>query len=162
MKWLMVLVAVLATALAYGQTRTLNGGCTFVFGADNAASALVDADIGPQADLCQVPDAATLIEVGIKADAGTPSVIAQRFRPNGGTTVDLTSSALASAAAGAFACSKVSGVPSGSGTTSVNGTTTCSTTLQNTSLSKGDIIRTKTGATASTAKRVTITVVWQW
>src|SRR5262245_21028143 len=104
--------------------------------------------------LCQVPDSATVIEVSISADTGTPAVVTGRFRPNGGTTVALNTSLL-SAASGAFACTKVSGVPAGSGTTSVNGTTTCSTTLSNTSLSKGDWIQLNSGS-ASTATDIQV------
>ena len=105
----------------------------------------------------QLPDriAALLIEIAISADGGSPSVTVERWRPNGNTTVDLLSSAL-TAAGGALTCSRAKAE------TSINGTTSCSGTLQNTSLAKGDWIQFKTGAVASTAKRVTVAVVWTW
>src|SRR5690242_7693363 len=92
---------------AYGASRTLNGGCSFVFG-DESGSALTDGQLGPQGKLCQVPDNAVLLEISISADGGTPSVIVQRNRPNGASTVDLLSSALATGSSGALACSKTS------------------------------------------------------
>lgn len=156
MRTIGIILLLLVCSVVYGATpRTLNGGCSFVFG-DQSGSTLTDGQLGPQGDLCQLPENATLIEISIKADGGTPSVIVQRYRPNGGTTVDLTSSALSTGASGAIACSR----PTAS--TSINGTTTCAATLQNTALTKGDWIQTKTGATASTAKRISVSVVWTW
>src|SRR4030095_2315269 len=148
MRTIGIILLLLVCSVVYGATpRTLNGGCSFVFG-DQSGSTLTDGQFGPQGGLLPLPENATLIEISIKADAGTPSVIMQRYRPSGGTTVDLTSSALTTGASGAIACSR----PTAS--TSINGTTTCAATLQNTALTKGDWIQTKTGATASTAKRI--------
>ena len=156
MKFFYLLIPLLPFLL--GATRTLNGGCSFTFGADNASAVLVDLDIGPQGRLCEVPDNATLVEITVAADAGTPSVIVQRFRPNGATTVDLLSAAKATASAGAIACANTGG------TTSINGTTTCSATLQNTGLLKGDWLQTKTNAAGAggTAKRLSVSVIWTW
>src|SRR4030095_13483367 len=102
MRTIGIVLLLLVCSVVYGATpRTLNGGCSFVFG-DQGGTTLTDSQIGPQGSLCQLPDNATLLEISITADAGTPSVIMQRYRPNGATTVDLTSSALTSGSAGAF------------------------------------------------------------
>jgi hypothetical protein len=124
------------------------------FGADNASSDLVDADIGPQGRIFRVPVGGTVGEVAISADAGTPSVMVQVN--HAGTAADLTSAALATAASGGIACAKTSAVAG------EDAVTTCSATLQNTSLAAGDWIQTKTGSGfASTgAKRLSVCVAW--
>ena len=144
--------------ILYGATVTLNGACNFGFGADNAGAVLVDGDIGPQGKICQLANNATLIEIGVTADAGTPAVIVQRFRPSGASTVDLTSSQLATGSSGAFACSRATS------STSIDGTATCSGTLQNTALLKGDWIQTKTNSSGAggVAKRITVAVTWTY
>jgi hypothetical protein len=126
----------------------------FDFGADNASSDLVDADIGPQGQIFRVPVGGTVNEVAISANAGTPSVIVRIN--HAGTAADLTSAALVTAAAGGVACAKTSAVAG------EDGVTTCSATLQNTSLAAGDWIQTKTGSGfASTgATRLSVCVAW--
>src|SRR5215468_1013458 len=139
--FLCLLAVSFPVTLANAQ-RTLQDGCSVTYGAS---------DITTAGKICQVPDSAVIKEIGIIADAGTPSMTLQRFRQNGNTTVDLTSSALTSGSSGAYACSRASG-----DTASMNGTTTCGSTLQNISLSKGDWIQLKTGGLASTAALITI------
>lgn len=142
------LFLLLVPTLLYAATpRTLNGGCSIVFAAADLAKTSLK--------LCQVPDNATLIEIGIAADAGTPSVTMARFRPNGALTANLQSGALSTGASGAFACSKTTAI------TSLNGTTTCAATLQNTALQKGDWIQLSSGA-ASTAVDIQVAVTWTW
>lgn len=138
------------TLAAKFKTRT---NC-FDFGADNASADLADADIGPQGRIFMVPMAATATEITVSANAGTPNVI---VRVNhAGTSSDLVSSALATASSGGIGCSKTSG------TTGLDGVTTCSGTLQNTSIAAGDWIETKTGSGfASTgAKRISVCLTW--
>ena len=77
--------------------RTLNGGCSFALSASDLALTNLK--------LCQVPDTATLQEISIIANAGTPSVTMGRYRPSGASTVALTSSALTTGASGALASS---------------------------------------------------------
>src|SRR5205807_6123121 len=48
--------------------------CMIVVGADNG-TALVDLDLGPQRKICQVPYNATVTEIEVASDAGTPNVI---------------------------------------------------------------------------------------
>jgi hypothetical protein len=124
-----------------------------VYGADNG-SVLINTDIAPQGQQCFIPRALTAIEINVRADGGTPSLVVSKVSPSG-TVTDLLSTALATAAAGAFACSNTGG------TTGINGVTTCSATLQNTSLPAGYYIQTTTATAGGTAKRISIAVVTQ-
>lgn len=123
--------------------------CMIVVGADNG-SALANADLGPQLNQCFVPFAATVVEIEVMADAGTPNVIVQRSHL--GSPTALLSGALATASAGAVACSNTGG------TTGLDGTTTCTNTLQNTSVAVGDWIGLTSGTAGATAKRMSIAV----
>jgi hypothetical protein len=141
--------------LLEGATYINPGGlrrrvCAMIIGADNGV-VVSNADLGPQGRQCLIPSASTVIEVNVSADGGTPNVIAGRNRA--GTIVNLTTSALATAAAGGIACSNTGGV------TGINGTTTCSGTLQNASLNAGDYLELVSGS-GSTAKRMSIFVVY--
>jgi hypothetical protein len=126
--------------------------CAIVIGADNGGSALVDADLGPQGRQCYIPAAGTVVEIDVTADGGTPNVIPRKN--SAGSTSNLVSSALATGSSGAIACSKTSGV------TGIDGATTCSATLQNTSLSAGDYIELISGTAGGVAKRMSIFVIW--
>lgn len=132
----------------YASGNVMRKTCTIVVGADNG-SALADADLA-QNEQCLINAASTVIEVTVRADAGTPNVIVGRDRL--GTDVNLLSGALATAASGAQACSKTTAV------TGQDGTTTCAATLQNTSLSAGDWIKLTSGTAGGTAKRMSIAV----
>src|SRR5262249_35810628 len=116
-------------------------------------SALADADIGPQNDQCIVQAAATVLEVLVKADAGTPSALPRKTSV-GGSNTSLLSGALATASAGARACSNTGG------TTSYDGTTTCTNTLTTTSLAVGDTLGITSGTAGGTAKRMSIYIVY--
>lgn len=126
--------------------------CQIVIGADNGP-ALVNADLGPQGFQCYVPFAATVLEVMVSANAATPSAVPARNHQ--GTISDLVSAALATAASGGRACSNIGG------TVSLDGVTTCSATLQNTSLSQGDEIDLDAGGVAGgTAARMSVAIVY--
>ncbi len=127
--------------------------CMMIFGADNG-TALADADIAPQSAQCFVSASATALEINVKADGGTPSLVVSKISPTG-TVTALLSTALATAGSGAFACSNTGG------TTGLNGTTTCSATLQNTSLPAGYYIQTTTATAGGTAKRLSVAVAFQ-
>ncbi len=135
--------------------------CSMIVGADNG-SALVDADLGPQGQQCKVAMAATVVEIDVNADAGTPNVIVRKKHCSTFTTgvctawtsTDLLSSALAAAASNFDACSNTGG------TTGLDGGTTCSGTLQNTSLAIGDWIELTSGTAGGTAKRMSIDVLY--
>lgn len=126
--------------------------CMMVFGSQNGV-ALADADIAPQLGQCFVPSAATIIEIDVIADGGTPNVVVSKN--HGGTISDLLSSALATGSSGAHACSKTAA------TLCLDGSTTASATLQNTSIAAGDYIQTRFATAGGTAKLFSVSVTWQ-
>jgi hypothetical protein len=128
--------------------------CTIVVPGSGASGVLVDADFGTTLDGtdCFIAAPSTLVEITVRADAGTPTVIPRRDRL--GTAVNLVSATLATAAAGAQACAK------GSAVTGLDATTTCSATLQNTSLSAGDWLGITSGVAGGTAKRMSIALTY--
>jgi hypothetical protein len=130
------------------QRRT----CAVIVGADNASAVIANGDLGVQGRLCFVPFAATVVEVTVSADAGTPNVIPRKN--SAGSTSNLVSSALATGSSGAIACSNTGG------TTGLDGATTCSSTLQNTSLAAGDYIELGSGTAGGVAKRMSIFVTY--
>lgn len=125
--------------------------CDIVVG-DTSASALTNAQLGPQKRVCYIPAAATIVELDVAADAGTPNVIVGRN--TAGTVVNITSAALATAASGGIACSNTGG------TTGLDGATTCSSTLQNTSVAQGAYLELVSGTAGGTAKLMTIHIIY--
>lgn len=140
-----------STISAYIPVANNRRVCSIRVGADNGV-VLVNADLGPQGRECFIPAAATIVEVDVSADAGTPNVIVSRNRA--GSVVNILSSALATAASGGIACSNTGG------TTGLDGATTCSSTLQNTSLNAGDYLELLSGTAGGVAKRMSIFVIW--
>jgi hypothetical protein len=129
------------------------------FGSDNAASDLVDADLGPQGRIWMLPVAATVIEATVAANAGTPKMpILQKN--HAGTATDFTSAALATASAGGVACA-ATGSACLDGTAK-DGTVTIVTAGSANVLAAGDWIQTKTGSgfASSGAKRVSVCVTY--
>lgn len=111
---------------------------------DTSGSAITSGQMGPQSRICFIPAAATIVEMDVNADAGTPNIIVGRN--HAGTVANIVSAALATAASGGIACSNAGG------TTGLNGATTCSGTLQNTSLAAGDYLELVSGTPGGTAK----------
>jgi len=136
------------SALTVAATRRT---CMIIVGADNGAL-LGTTDIAPQLAQCYIPEAATIVEVNVRADAGTPNV--QLARRHGTTATSILSAVLPTAAAGAAACSL-----SAAGTC-IDGTTAGGVTLSTTSLSAGDWIETSSSTSSSTAHRMSIAVVY--
>lgn len=132
--------AIDSSKMAVVNTRRV---CDIAIG-DTSGSALTDAQLGPQGRLCFIPAAATVVEIIVEANAGTPQAIIARNVA--GTVNNLVSSALATAASGGIACSKTSAV------TGINGATTCAATLQNTALAAGSYIELVSGTAGGTAK----------
>lgn len=134
--------------------------CDIVVG-DTSGSVLVDAQLGPQKHICKIPAGAIVVEIDVDADAGSPQVIVGRGRCttftsntcSAETIVNLVSSALA-VSSGFEKCSNTGG------TTGLDGGTTCSSTLQNTSLSAGDWIQLVSGTAGGTAKFFAAHIVW--
>jgi hypothetical protein len=133
-----------------GTATTSRLACEIIIGADNG-SALGNADIAPQGRQCYMPTAGTVLEVDVTADAGTPNVTVANN--HAGVLSDLTSAPLATAGSGGLACSNTGG------TLGLDGATTCSATLQNTSFVTGDYIQTHAGTAGGTAKRLSISVI---
>lgn len=132
--------SVTSTQLAVVNTRQV---CDFPIG-DTSGSAITNGQLGPQSRVCFIPYAATVVEIDVNADAGTPNVILGKN--HAGAITNLTSSALATAGSGGIACSKTTGVAG------IDGVTTCSATLQNTALAAGDYIELVSGTAGGTAK----------
>lgn len=143
-----------ANAVTSAKTAVVNTyrQCDIAVG-DTSGAALSDAQLGPQKHVCKIPAASTVVEINVDADAGSPSVIVGRGRCTTFTTgtcsaetiVNLVSGALA-VSAGFEKCSNTGG------TTGLDGGTTCSATLQNTSLSAGDWLQLVSGTAGGTAK----------
>lgn len=139
---------VTSTQLAVVNTR---GACDIPVG-DTTGSAITNGQLGPQSRICYMPAAATIVEMDVNADAGTPNVIVGKN--HAGSITNIVSSALATAAAGGIACSNTGG------TTGINGATTCSATLQNTSLAAGDYLELVSGTAGGTAKFFVVHVIY--
>jgi hypothetical protein len=139
-------------AITHLPAASLTRTACFDLGADNASADLLDADIGPQGRIWMLPVGATIMEITIAANAGTPKVMVTK-NVTGGAQTNLLSAALTTASAGGVACSKASAA------TGLDGVTTCSATLQNnTSLAAGTWIETATASsyTSSGAKRISV------
>lgn len=120
---------------------------------DTSGSALANAALGPQKRICFVPAAATIVEIDVAADGGTPNVIVGVNAA--GSVSNLVSGALATASSGGIACSKTTAV------TGIDGATTCSATLQNnTSVAAGSYIELVSGTAGGVAKFMTIHVIY--
>lgn len=120
-----------------------------VFGADNGPL-LLDADLGPQTRMLMVPVAITVTEFTVTADAGTPSI--QVRKNHAGTTTNLLSGALATAASGGIACTKTS-----TSTACLDGATTSSGTItvSTTAIAAGDWIEFPSGTAGGAAHKMT-------
>ena len=145
---------------AWGTAAGSYRSCDIAIG-DESGSAIVSAQLGPQIRICKIPAAATVVEVDVSADGGTPSVVVARERCTtfaGGycaaeTTANLIG-ALSVHTGGYEACSNTAG------STGLDGGTACSSTLTNTALAAGDWIELVSGTAGGTAKFVTVHVVY--
>jgi hypothetical protein len=126
--------------------------CEISIGDTSSSSVISNGQLGPQKRVCYIPAAATLLEMNVAADGGTPNVIVGR--DTAGTIVNVVSSALATAASGGIACSNTGG------TTGLDGATTCSSTLQNTALAQGAYLELVSGTAGGTAKFMTIHLIY--
>ena len=145
-----------------GPGSATRSGC-FDFGQDNAASDLVDADIGPQGNIFKIPVASTIIEVAVSANAGTPkTAIVQKNHWNGSawTATDIMSAALTTGSAGIETCA-ATGAACVSGVAK-DGTVTITTAGSANVVAAGDWIQTKTGSgfASGGAKRLSVCVTY--
>ena len=145
------------TLLADLQKRS----CDIPVGDTSLSSVVTNAQLGPQKHLCKVPSTATVVEVDVESDAGSPSVIVGRRRCTAWTSgtcsteavFNLVSSALTSPN-GYMGCSNTGG------TAGLDGGTTCAATLENTSLNAGDWIELVSGTAGGTAKLMTVHIIY--
>ena len=140
--------AVTSAKMAVVNTRRV---CDIAVG-DTTASAITTSHPGPQTRTCFIPAASTIVEMDVAADAGTPNVIVGNNAA--GSVTNIVSGALATASAGAIACSNTGG------TTGIDGATTCTNTLQNTTLNAGSYLELVSGTAGGTAKLMTIHVIY--
>ncbi len=128
--------------------------CTMIVGADNAGADLAALDIGPQGRQCFIPFAATVVEIAVAANAGTPAVTIGMS--HAGTLHNIAPS-ITTAASGGLACANATG--SGTG---IDGATTCNVALDATykSLAAGDWIELATGVASAGAKRISVAVTY--
>ncbi len=124
--------------------------CMIPRGANNTT--IVDADLGPLYFQCAIPYSSTLVEIDVQANAGTPNVTLGRNRS--GSRANLTTGTMTTGSSGAQVCANATG--SGAGLMG----TTCTFTLQNSTLNAGDYIELVTGA-ASTANIVGIAAIFR-
>lgn len=145
------------TTLTAGAARR---SCDIAVG-DTTGSVLTDAQLGPQKRICKIPAASTVLEVAISSDAGSPSVMVARRRcttfTSGTCSTETAANLLSTALTSSSGFEKCSNA---SGTTGLDGGTTCSATLQNTSLNAGDWIELLSGTAGGTAKFVAVHVVY--
>jgi hypothetical protein len=135
--------------------------CDISVGDTSSSSVVTNAQLGPQKHSCKIPSTATVLEVDIESDTGSPSAIVGRRRCTdwaGGTcstesVANLVSSAVA-VSSGFLGCSNTGG------TAGIDGGTTCSATLQNAGLNGGDWIELVSGTAGGAARLVTIHVIY--
>jgi hypothetical protein len=145
-------VATLGSNVATLATKLRTRSCMIPIGLDNGPF-LTNADLTSQFDQCTIDVPMTVREIRVSADAGTPSVIVHK-RTIAGSVTALLSGALATAAGGAVSCAKPTATP----TTSYDGSSTCTLSVQNnTALPAGTTLGLTSGS-ASTSKRVSIVV----
>jgi hypothetical protein len=112
-----------------------------------SATVLADAQITGR---CDVPAASHVYEVAVFASSGTPTLTLERWRPVGGSVADILSATLPTAAAGAYACARITTAAAcDSGTTS-SGTVTLAggATI---ALAAKDVIRVKAATAGGVA-----------
>ena len=125
--------------------------CTIIIGSDDGA-VLVNADL-TQGRQCFINTGATIQEVEVAANTGTPAVLLAKN--HAGTPTNILSSALTTAGSGGIACSNTGG------TLGIDGVTTCTNTLQNTALAAGDYLEARSGTASGTESRMSIFVTFQ-
>jgi hypothetical protein len=136
-----------------GSTHCAVGLRVCMLQVGDGTNTVVSGDYAPfKTSSCYIPYAATILEIELQSDAGTPSVLLERRR-GAATLADLLSGALP-AAGTTRTCAR-----STISTTCYDGTTSSgSITLSNTTLAAGDILEVKNGtASTETSTRIAIT-----
>lgn len=131
------------------STRT---SCVSI-GANDASAALADSNLGPQSRLFMWPVAMTLTEITVAADAGTPNI--QVRKNHGGTTTNLLSAVLATAASGNPACARTATSATCIDGTTSSGSVTLVTASSANVIAAGDWFEFTSGTAGGTAKAFT-------
>jgi hypothetical protein len=136
-----------ANAVTSAKLAVVNTRRTCMLPIGDGTNTVVSGDYSPfNVGRCYIPYAATIVEVLLQCDAGTPSIQFEK-RHGASTVTDLLSAALA-----ANGTTKTCALTSTSGTC-IDGTTSSgSITISTTSVAAGDYLEVKSG-TASTEKR---------
>jgi hypothetical protein len=143
-----------ANAVTSAKEAVVNTRRTCSLQVGDGTNTVVTADYSPfKVASCKVPYAATIVEIDIQTDAGTPSILLERRR-GAATLADLLSGALAAAGTTPVCSTTVISQTCIDGTTSSG-----SITLSNTGLNAGDVIEVKSG-TGSTETSARISVVF--
>jgi hypothetical protein len=125
-------------------------------GTDDAASALVSTNLGPQTHLYEYAARINIYEITVTADAGTPNI--QIRKNHGGTTTNLLSAVLATGSAGAVHCARTTtSATCNDGSTSDSSVTVVTASNANL-LAAGDWLELTSGTPGGTAKTMTICV----
>ncbi len=124
--------------------------CTIPVGSDDGI-VLVDSNLGPQYQLCRVPSAATLEEITVWANAGTPTIMVHRRI--GATITPLLTANLAAGTSGAENCSRASAGSNSAGVT-------CLGTLTNISIPPGSTFGLTSGVAGGVAARMSISITY--
>jgi hypothetical protein len=125
--------------------------CNIIIGDQSNSAVLTDAQLGPQKWTCYIPQAATLQEIDVAADGGTPNIIVANVY--NGVTNNVLSTALATGASGGTACSRATN-------TNCIGGASASVTLQNTAMQAGSYIQLVSGTAGGVAKLMTVHVTY--
>ncbi len=135
-------------------TKATNGinrkNCTIPVGSDDGI-VLVDSNLGPQYQLCRIPSAATVEEITVWANAGSPTIMVHRRI--GATITPLLTANLAAGTSGAENCSRASASSNTAGVT-------CLGTLTNVSIPPGSTIGLTSGVAGGVASRMSISVTY--
>jgi hypothetical protein len=147
-------VTIANNAVTSAKTAVVNTRRTCVIENDTqSATPLTNAQITGR---CDVMAASTLVEIAVYASGGTPTVLLERWRPNGGAVADLLSTTLPTVGSGAYACAMAT-----ISQTCIAGITSSGTiTLSNTALAAGDVIRVKSATAGGTATWHHIVATW--
>jgi hypothetical protein len=146
------------TALADIQKRS----CDISVGDASSSNTVTNTQLGPQKHACKIPSSATVLEVDLEADAGSPNVVVGRRRCTAWTSGTCSAETVANLVSSALAASSgYMGCSNAGGTAGLDGGTACAATLQNTGLNAGDWLELISGTAGGTAKLVTVHVVYQ-
>ncbi len=148
------------TLLADLQKRT----CDIIVGDASQSGSVSNAQLGPQKHGCKIQQSGTVLEVDIESDSGSPSVIVGRRRCTGWTSGTCSTESIGNLVSSAVAASSgYMGCSNATGTSGIDGATTCAGTLQTayTALIPGDWLELVSGTATGTPKLVTVHITYQ-